>query len=188
MEQCTSCYEIMRQRRHRDGKGAPLYLRQGGARLLTEVTTRKEGWGRMGGAQHRCGWLFVCGWNEERRVGERHGGVRGSDTDNTEKPGRTLGIRVVAAWANMFKCCFLCLGFFRQRILKRLVHPNDTQKSIFSQFLLMISSLDCSFGFSAWVHSFSPQKFFWIRTKKTEWIVYRHYRFTYGPSGLIISS
>lgn len=56
--------EIMRQRRHmyeetRDGKEALLYLRQGGARLLTEVITRKEGWGRMGG-QHRCGWLFVC--------------------------------------------------------------------------------------------------------------------------------
>lgn len=89
----------------RDGEGAPLYLRQGGAGLLTEVTTRWEGWGGMSGGQHRCGWLFLGGggggwvffflflfrgWNEERKVGERHGGVHGTDTDNTEKPGRTV--------------------------------------------------------------------------------------------------
>lgn len=95
VEQCTSCYEVLRQKRHayeerRDGKGAPLYLRQGGARLLTEITTRKEGWGGMCGGQHRCGWLFGCGWNEQRKVDERHGGVRGTDTDNVEKPGHTV--------------------------------------------------------------------------------------------------
>lgn len=29
-----------------------VYSRQGGARLLTGVTTRMEGWGRKGGGQH----------------------------------------------------------------------------------------------------------------------------------------
>lgn len=38
-----------------DGKRQLLvYLRQGGARLLTGVPTGVEGWGRMGGGQHRC--------------------------------------------------------------------------------------------------------------------------------------
>lgn len=32
------------------------------------VTTRKEGWGGMGGGQRGCGWLV--GWNEQRKVGE----------------------------------------------------------------------------------------------------------------------
>lgn len=45
----------------RDGEGALLYLRQGGAGLLTEVTTRWEGWGGMSGGQRRCGWLFFWG-------------------------------------------------------------------------------------------------------------------------------
>lgn len=35
-------------------------------------------------------FVLFCGWNEERKVGERHGGERGTDTDNTEKPGRTV--------------------------------------------------------------------------------------------------
>lgn len=51
--------------------------------------TRKERWGGMGGRQRRCGWLFDCGWNEQRKVGERHRGVRGTNKDNREKPGHT---------------------------------------------------------------------------------------------------
>lgn len=38
-----------------DGKGPlVLYLRQGGARLLTGVPTRVEGWGGMDGGRHGC--------------------------------------------------------------------------------------------------------------------------------------
>lgn len=59
------------------------------ASSLRSQPGRRDG-GGLGGGQHRCGWLFGCGWNEERRVGERHGGVRGTDTDNMEKPGRTV--------------------------------------------------------------------------------------------------
>lgn len=99
------------------GKGAPLYLRQGGARLLTEVTAGKGGWGRMGGGQHRCGWVF-CLWMEwGEESGWRHAGVRDRDTDNMEKPGRTLDIRAVAAgvrMSQMFRCCSVCFGLLRE--------------------------------------------------------------------------
>lgn len=38
-----------------DGKRRLLvYLRQGGARLLTGVTAGMDRWGRMGGGQHGC--------------------------------------------------------------------------------------------------------------------------------------
>lgn len=88
-EQCTSCETKETHSRRpyeerRDGIEEPLYLRQGGACLLTEVTTGREGWGRMGGEQHRCGWLWME-WAKES--GWRHGGVYGTDTDNKEKPG-----------------------------------------------------------------------------------------------------
>lgn len=76
-------------RRGRMEKELLLYLRQGGARFLTGAATRKGGWGGMGGGQHRCGWLIGCGWNEQRKVGERQGGVRGTNRDNKEKPGHT---------------------------------------------------------------------------------------------------
>lgn len=34
-----------------------------------------------------CLFIFLgCGWNEQRKVGEKHGGVHGTDTDNMEKP------------------------------------------------------------------------------------------------------
>ena len=47
-----------------------MYLRQGGAHLLTEVAAGQGGVGGMGGGQHGGGWWFACRWNEERKVGE----------------------------------------------------------------------------------------------------------------------
>lgn len=74
VEQCTSCYEIVRRKethvtrkRKMEEKGAPLYLRQGRARLLT-VRSRPgredgEGW-----VEDSTG-VVGCGWNEEEESG-----------------------------------------------------------------------------------------------------------------------
>lgn len=66
-----------------------LYLRQGGACLLTEVTSGKEGWERMCGRRTAQVWLVGCGWNEQRKLGERHGRVR---TQTTGKAQRTAAL------------------------------------------------------------------------------------------------
>lgn len=79
-----------------------------------------------------------CGWNEQRKVGERHRGVHGTDTDNKEKPGHPICSRYVQ------KPLYV-LGLFRQSIFKGFVHSND-QKHIFSHLLLVVySHADCVF-------------------------------------------
>lgn len=137
MEQRTSCSDGQRRVWGAAGKGALLYLRQGGSSLLTEVTTRKEGWGGMGGAQHRCGWFFggffwVCGMSRGKWV-------RSTDTDNMEKPGLTVkypscsseGWRLVG---------FVFWRFRKKKFLKDLIHSNE-KKLTFSHFLQKLSSL-----------------------------------------------
>lgn len=65
-------------------------------------------------------WVFICfggGWNEQRKVGEKHGGVCGTDMDNVEKPRRTLqsgNLRCSKSTCVVKK--LLCL--FRMRVLK----------------------------------------------------------------------
>lgn len=95
---------IMRQRRHmyeerRDGKGALLYLRQGGARLLTEVTTRKEGWGWVGWRTAQV-WLVVwlwVEWGEESGWKAWRSTWHGHRQHGKARAYSTVDIRVVAA-------------------------------------------------------------------------------------------
>lgn len=64
------------------------YARGEPASSLRSQPGRKDGEGWVEDSTGVVGWLV--GWNEQRKVGEGHRGVRGTDTDNKEKPGRML--------------------------------------------------------------------------------------------------
>lgn len=158
VEQCTSCYEIVRRkethvtRKRRDG-------RKRSAAVLTpresppphcEVTTRKGGWGGMGGGQHRCGWLWMewgrGKWVKEEYVARTQTTWKSPGQYKSGRPsGRSEGLRS----AHTSKCCFLCLGFSG----KVKVGPSKLQNKT-TQFLLMISNHDEALRYSCSSHTY----------------------------------